>query len=94
MGTLSDKVIIITGASGGIGRATALRLATDGAKIVLAARNTMALNTVAEEVRRMGERVVAVPTDVTQKSQVADLVSEAVATFGSINVMVNCAGSA
>ena len=92
MGTLSDKVIVITGASRGIGRATALRLATDGAKLVLAARNTIALNTVAEDVRRLGGRAVAVPTDITQKSQVVDLVSEAVATFGPIDVLVNCAG--
>ena len=89
---LKDKVIIITGASSGIGRATALALAKLGAKLGLAARNYAALSAVADQARQLGAQAVAVPTDVTQKDQVADLVSEVLATFGRIDGLVNCAG--
>jgi len=89
---LKDKVIIITGASSGIGRATALALAKLGAKVGLAARNYAALSAVADQARQLGAQAVAVPTDVTQKDQVADLVSEVLATFGRIDGLVNCAG--
>jgi NAD(P)-dependent dehydrogenase (short-subunit alcohol dehydrogenase family) len=89
---LKDKVIIITGASSGIGRATALALAKLGARLGLAARNYTALSAVADQVRQLGAQAVAVPTDVTQKDQVADLVSEVLATFGRIDGLVNCAG--
>ncbi len=89
---LKDKVIIITGASSGIGRATALALAKLGAKLGLAARNHAALSAVADQARQLGAQAIAVPTDVTQKDQVADLVSEVLATFGRIDGLVNCAG--
>jgi len=89
---LKDKVIIITGASSGIGRATALALAKLGAKLGLAARNYAALSAVADQARQLGAQAIAVPTDVTQKDQVADLVSEVLATFGRIDGLVNCAG--
>jgi len=89
---LKDKVIIITGASSGIGRATALALAKLGARLGLAARNYAALSAVADQARQLGAQAVAVPTDVTQKDQVADLVSEVLATFGRIDGLVNCAG--
>ncbi len=89
---LKDKVIIITGASSGIGRATALALAKFGAKLGLAARNYAALSAVADQARQLGAQAIAVPTDVTQKDQVADLVSEVLATFGRIDGLVNCAG--
>jgi NAD(P)-dependent dehydrogenase (short-subunit alcohol dehydrogenase family) len=89
---LKDKVIIITGASSGIGRATALALAKLGAKLGLAARNYAALSAAADQARQLGAQAIAVPTDVTQKDQVADLVSEVLATFGRIDGLVNCAG--
>ncbi len=89
---LKDKVIIITGASSGIGRATALALAKLGAKLGLAARNYAALSAVADQAGQLGAQAIAVPTDVTQKDQVADLVSEVLATFGRIDGLVNCAG--
>ncbi len=89
---LKDKVIIITGASSGIGRATALALAKLGAKLGLAARNYAALSAVADQARQLGAQAIAVPTDVTRKDQVADLVSEVLATFGRIDGLVNCAG--
>ena len=84
--------ILITGASRGIGRATALKLAERGASLTLAARGYPALAAVAEEARQRGGQAIAVPTDVTQPAQVADLVSEAVASYGKIDALVNCAG--
>jgi NAD(P)-dependent dehydrogenase (short-subunit alcohol dehydrogenase family) len=89
---MKDKVVVITGASSGIGRATALALAKLGARLGLAARNYPALMEVTDEARRLGGQAIAVPTDVTQKDQVADLVSEVLATFGRIDGLVNCAG--
>ena len=89
---MRDKVIIITGASSGIGRATALALAKLGARLGLAARNYAVLAAVADQARQLGAQAIAVPTDVTQKDQVADLVSEVLATFGRIDGLVNCAG--
>ena len=89
---MKDKVIVITGASSGIGRATALALAKLGARLGLAARNYPALVAVTDEARQLGAQAIAVPTDVTQKDQVTDLVSEVLATFGRIDGLVNCAG--
>jgi NAD(P)-dependent dehydrogenase (short-subunit alcohol dehydrogenase family) len=89
---MKDKVVVITGASSGIGRATALTLAKLGARLGLAARNYPALMEVTDEAKRLSAQAVAVPTDVTQKDQVADLVSEVLATFGRIDGLVNCAG--
>lgn len=89
---MKDKVTLITGASSGIGRATALLLAQVGAKLVLASRNHAALAAVAEAARQFGAQAIVVPTDVTCKDQVADLVSEATATYGRIDALVNCAG--
>jgi NAD(P)-dependent dehydrogenase (short-subunit alcohol dehydrogenase family) len=90
---MKDKTVLITGASSGIGRATALLLAGRGARLALAARNYPALTEVADEAKRLGAQVVCVPTDVTQGNQVSDLISEVLATFGRIDVLVNCAGA-
>jgi NAD(P)-dependent dehydrogenase (short-subunit alcohol dehydrogenase family) len=89
---MGRKTVLITGASRGIGRATALQLAQPGMNLVLAARDYRALNEVCQDVRQRGGQAVAVPTDVTQRAQVADLVSEAMASFGRIDALVNCAG--
>ncbi len=89
---MKDKVVVITGASSGIGRAAALMLAKAGAQLGLAARNYHALMEVADAARQLGTQAIAIPTDVTQKDQVADMVSEVLATFGRIDGLVNCAG--
>src|SRR5690606_24592074 len=67
---LTDQVIVITGASSGIGRATALRFAEEGATVVLAARREDALQRLAGEFRRRGGRALVVPADVSHEDQV------------------------
>ncbi|MCS7062348.1 MAG: SDR family oxidoreductase [Anaerolineae bacterium] len=89
---MSNMSVLITGASSGIGRATALMLAERGAALTLAARNYAALTDVTEQARRLGGQAIAVPVDVTQRAQVIELVSEAAATYGRIDGLVNCAG--
>jgi NADP-dependent 3-hydroxy acid dehydrogenase YdfG len=90
---MKNKVIVITGASSGIGRATALLLAQKGASLALAARSYPKLTEVADEVKHLGGQAIAVPTDVTQPDQVADLMSEAISAYGRIDALVNCAGA-
>lgn len=90
--SIKEQVVVITGASSGIGRATALRFADGGASVVLAARNGEALEEVAGQVRARGGSALAVVTDVALWEQVAHLASEAVARFGRIDTWVNNAG--
>ncbi len=88
---VQGAVVVVTGAAGGIGRATALRLARSGAHVVLAGRRAAALETVAEECRAHGVRAVAVPTDVTDAAAVDRLARRAVDDLGRIDVWVNSA---
>src|SRR5512136_3492582 len=87
-----DKAVIVTGASSGIGRALALRLADQGAWIALAARDAQRLDTLAEECRQRGGKAIAVPTDVTDEAQCKALVERAVAEFGRLDMLINNAG--
>jgi short-subunit dehydrogenase len=84
--------VLITGASQGIGKATALLFAQNGYDLVLAARNSERLATVAQEVQELGRSALAVSTDVRQFEQVKTLVSTALNKYGSIDVLVNNAG--
>lgn len=92
MRSLSGQVIIITGASAGIGEETARRLARAGAKIVLSARRPDRLEALAREIDPSGATVLAVPGDVTSAADREKLVAAARARFGRIDGLVNNAG--
>ena len=92
MRSLADQVIVITGASSGIGRATALAAADAGSRVVLAARGKAALTAVREAIETAGGEALTVPADVADFGQVEALGLAAVARFGRINTWVNCAG--
>lgn len=87
--SLEGMVAVVTGASRGIGRAIALGYAGAGAQLVMASRNLHDLGKVAEEVERLGKPPLIVPTDITQKSDVDNLVRKALDRFGAIDIMVN-----
>lgn len=87
---IKDKVVVITGASSGLGEATARRLVNGGAKVVLGARRMERLQSLAQELG-LDERAV-VKTDVTQRDQVEALVERAIQLHGRIDVMLNNAG--
>lgn len=89
---IENKVVVITGASSGLGAATARRLATEGAKVVLGARRADRLEGLVEEIRNAGGEGHAVATDVTRRDDVKTLVDTAIDTFGRIDVMLNNAG--
>ena len=88
--SIKDKVVVITGASSGLGEAAARRLAPQGAKVVLGARRVERLQALAKELS-LGDDA-AVQTDVTQYSQVRNLVDRAVQSHGRIDVILNNAG--
>ena len=89
---LRDKVAIVTGGGRGIGRATALLLAREGAAVVLAARSAAEIEAVAREVRELGAQALPVVTDVAQKDDIARLVQRTLEGFGRIDILVNNAG--
>lgn len=93
MGQLfNDKVVLVTGASRGIGRDVALAFAREGARLVLAARSADGLARVQGEIDDLGAEVLPVPTDVTSPAAVTALVQAAMNRFGRIDVLVNNAG--
>ena len=90
----TGKVVVVTGASKGLGRAMALGFAEAGADVVVSSRKLDACGVVAAEIRAMGRRALAVRCHVGDWDQCADLVDAAVAEFGRIDVLVNNAGIA
>lgn len=92
MEDFKDKVVIITGASEGIGRALAHAFAPQQAKLVLAARNLERLNSLKAEVEQAGSQALVVPTDVTDEAACKQLIDTTVSTFGQIDVLVCNAG--
>ena len=86
---LSEQVVVLTGASSGIGRQTAVTLAGRGARVVLAARSDEGLQDVAREIEANGGRALAVPTDVADRAQVESLARTAVDRFGQIHTWIN-----
>ncbi|MFQ6396721.1 SDR family NAD(P)-dependent oxidoreductase [Nocardia sp. KC 131] len=89
----AEKVVLITGASSGVGKAVALRVAAEGAAVVLGARGKDAGEQVADEIRAAGGRALFVPTDVTVEEDVSRLTSAAVAEFGRLDAAFNNAGA-
>ena len=89
---VAGKVCVVTGASSGIGEATARALAAAGAHVVLAARREERIAEVAEEIRRTGRRALPVRCDVTEPADVERLAAETKRTFGRCDVLVNNAG--
>ncbi|ANS52260.1 oxidoreductase [Bacillus thuringiensis] len=92
MSNIQDKVVIITGASSGIGEATAKELATKGAKLVLAARREERLKKLQQDIQNTGGQAIYKVTDVTSNEQMEELADVALKTFGKIDVLVNNAG--
>ena len=92
MGRLSEKVAIITGGNSGVGAATALLFAKEGAKVVISARRVPQLEEVAAKIKEIGGEVLAVPTDVSKVEDVENLVAKTVEAFGKIDILVNNAG--
>lgn len=91
-GNLADKVVIVTGASSGIGAATAAQLAAAGARVVLGARRVERLDALADEIRAAGGTVETVPTDLRDEAAVERLCDRAVERFGQLDALVNNAG--
>ena len=89
---LENKVVIITGASSGIGMACARVMALKGASVVLAARRINRLNALREEILHLGRRAIAIQTDVSQEQDCRKLVETTVKEFGRIDVLINNAG--
>lgn len=92
MKDLKDRVVVITGATSGIGRATALQFCKEGARVVLSGRDTEALKETEHECASSGAQTLAVTTDVCKEEQVEQLAARAVETFGRIDIWVNNAG--
>lgn len=89
---IAGKVVVITGASSGLGEATARHLAALGASVVLGARRMDLLNTIAEDITAAGGKAAIAQTDVTKAADVKNLIDTALAVFGKIDVLVNNAG--
>jgi NADP-dependent 3-hydroxy acid dehydrogenase YdfG len=89
---IEGKVVVITGASSGLGENTARHLAKLGATVVLGARRKDRLDVIVKDIQSAGGKALAVPVDVTKRAQVEGLVQKAVDTFGKIDVLVNNAG--
>ncbi|EHP38703.1 short-chain dehydrogenase/reductase SDR [Cupriavidus basilensis OR16] len=89
---IASKVVVITGASSGLGEATARHLGAAGASLVLAARRGDRLETLAAEIRAKGGKAEVAVADVSRRADVEALVQKAVASFGRVDVMINNAG--
>jgi NAD(P)-dependent dehydrogenase (short-subunit alcohol dehydrogenase family) len=91
--TLSGKVALVTGASSGIGRATAIEFARRGAKVIVSARRRAEVEALAAEIKREGHEAAAVVADINIEKDVIDLVAKTISTYGRMDVAFNNAGT-
>jgi short-subunit dehydrogenase len=89
-----EQVVIVTGASAGIGQSLAYLLAAQGAKVAIAARRADRLEQIAEACRALGGDVLVIPTDVSDEAQCKNLVEKTIAAFGRLDMLINNAGMA
>jgi NAD(P)-dependent dehydrogenase (short-subunit alcohol dehydrogenase family) len=89
---LLDKVAIVTGSSGGIGKAIALTFGREGARVVVAARRRQLCDRTVAQIRTDGGEAISIPTDVTEESQVHHLIADTVRQMGRLDILVNNAG--
>ncbi|MXP25120.1 SDR family NAD(P)-dependent oxidoreductase [Altererythrobacter indicus] len=94
MSILQGRVAVVTGASSGIGESCAISFVEKGAKVVLAARRAERLEALVKRIEDMGGQALAVATDVTDEAAVQNLFDQAMAKFGSVDVLINNAGIA
>ncbi len=92
MKNFKNKVVVITGASSGIGKALAYEFANRGARIVAAARTIEALQTIQSDIQKSGTEILSIKTDVTNPEDCQNLINQAVGNFGGIDVLINNAG--
>lgn len=91
---LTGKVALVTGASSGIGRASSLALAAQGAKVAVAARRIEKLQDLAAEIKSRGHEAIALQMDVTKKDEITKAVAKTVETYGRLDILLNNAGVA
>jgi 3-oxoacyl-[acyl-carrier protein] reductase len=89
---LKNKIALVTGAGRGIGRAIALALAQEGAKVALAARRQNELENVAQEIRALKSEALVIPTDMQDEQQIRAMTAKTVSHFGGLQILVNNAG--
>lgn len=89
---IDDKVVIITGATSGIGKATALCFAKENARLMLIARNKQVLNEISDSCQKIGAHVIPFAADVTDDAQIKKCINKAHKIYGGIDIMVNSAG--
>lgn len=91
-GNFTDKVVLVTGATSGIGHAVAVKFAEESACVVALGRNQSALSEVGESIKNAGGKPLAIAVDVTKESEIHQAIDETVNTFGRLDVLVNAAG--
>ena len=92
MGRLDGKVAIITGGNSGVGAATAVKFAAEGAKVVITARRVAPLEEVAAKIREAGGEVLAIASDISKADDAKKVVADTLAEFGKIDILINNAG--